>query len=319
MFTMLMQVAPAFLDVSNAADQAAAALAASLDSFDQLMGRLRPGYSTSLAGSQLNDAVSQFMGSNQWTHGMSVADFLTQIRTITRDDFSHYSAANQALILHILDLDNTVNGNTVATNTNTQAVITTAPGASASGKSPEEQAFEDFYGTAGRAARDAAANAAAQKLGADTNLNSYLNSLLTGNLSPLAPDAQLEVARQQYQDVLKRAQGGDIAAEGQLQGAGQSYLDLARGAYASSPQFVDIFQRVFSEIAGVAGTKDYNARMEEIQTKQLTEQQSQTTELREIRELLLSIRDGQGDLVDATTDGSDKVASSVAPSTWQPR
>jgi hypothetical protein len=118
MVAALLDVAPAFQTVEKAA-------AAMLANFDQLMGEIRPGYSSQQQGLALSSSVSSFMGANAWTNGMSQQQVVEQVRTITREDFARYSNSNQQLILSILQLDHTINGNT-------GAIVTATTGPSAS-------------------------------------------------------------------------------------------------------------------------------------------------------------------------------------------
>jgi hypothetical protein len=114
LWAQMMALAPAFDAVTSASQSM-------MDQFDQLMGKERPGYTTAQQQSTLSSDLSQFMAANGWTAGMSAQSVLEQLHTITRDDFSHYSLANQQLILAILSLDDTIKGNTTAVNTNTTA------------------------------------------------------------------------------------------------------------------------------------------------------------------------------------------------------
>ena len=76
------------------------------------------------------------------------------------------------------------------------------------------------------------------------SLRSYVDSLKIGALSPLTNAEKLAEAARQYQDTLGKAQGGDTAAQGNLQGIASSYLDLARTYYAGNEQFAGIFGSV---------------------------------------------------------------------------
>lgn len=127
-FDMLMAVAPAFQAVGAAADQAAqaaqAAAAQMLASFDAVMGQLRPGYTAGQTQLALDSAVSQFMANNPWTQGHDPQWVIDQLLTIQRDDFQHYDAANQQLILAILDAVKQLQG----TVSSTAAVVSAVTG-----------------------------------------------------------------------------------------------------------------------------------------------------------------------------------------------
>jgi hypothetical protein len=120
MFDTLMAIAPTFLSVKNAAESM-------MNSFDQLMGAMRPGYTAQRNDLQLSSWVAQFQAGNAWSAGMTQEDFLTQLRTITREDFSHYDPKWQTLILNILGLDHTMHDSAAAI---TQAVLYAASSAS---------------------------------------------------------------------------------------------------------------------------------------------------------------------------------------------
>jgi len=81
------------------------------------------------------------------------------------------------------------------------------------------------------------------------SLGDYAKSLLTGELSTLSPGQKLAESGRQYQDLLARARGGDMAALGGLQGAASDYLTQARGYYASSDSYVRIFEEVQGALA----------------------------------------------------------------------
>lgn len=80
----------------------------------------------------------------------------------------------------------------------------------------------------------------------------YLQGLLVGNLSPLAPMDQLAQAQSQFQAELAKAQGGDQGAMGDITKFADTYLNLARGAYASSSAYTSIFNAVTGELGALA-------------------------------------------------------------------
>lgn len=110
----LMEVAPAFAAVANAAqdaaDKAAAAASTMLASFDAVMGQLRGSpYTRTIQQQQLDTALGQFRGANAWSQGLSLDGLMGQILTITREDFRNYSADMQGLITQILTLYQSLN------------------------------------------------------------------------------------------------------------------------------------------------------------------------------------------------------------------
>jgi hypothetical protein len=103
----LIELSPAFADVADAAE-------AMMNSFDQLMSSIRPGYAAGRNDLQLSSSIQQFQAGNAWAAGMTQQEFLEQLKTITREDFSHYDPKWQALILNILGLDHTMHDGTAA-------------------------------------------------------------------------------------------------------------------------------------------------------------------------------------------------------------
>ena len=86
---------------------------------------------------------------------------------------------------------------------------------------------------------------AANKLkSAIQQVRDYAKSLNLSPSAPLSPEARLAESQRQYQDLLRRAQGGDAEAISQLSGASQSYLDAARQYFGSGTQYTNIFDGV---------------------------------------------------------------------------
>jgi hypothetical protein len=86
------------------------------------------------------------------------------------------------------------------------------------------------------------------RLGIDS-LRSYRDA---ANMSEyLSPMARLSGARGVYQDLLSRAQGGDLDAVSGLPRAAQSLLGIGRDVYASGGQFQSLFVDVNRGLAGV--------------------------------------------------------------------
>lgn len=95
-----------------------------------------------------------------------------------------------------------------------------------------------------------------------TGIGNYAKSLLVSDLSPLTAGQKLGTAEQQYQDMLARAKGGDTSAMQGLQSAAGTYLQEARGYYASGQQYSAIFGAVQGtlETMGVSGLADAQSR-----------------------------------------------------------
>lgn len=75
-------------------------------------------------------------------------------------------------------------------------------------------------------------------------LKSFVESLKVGNLSPLTTAERLAEAQKQYYETFTKAQTGDEKAQSDLQNKAQTYLELARTYYASSPDYTAIFESV---------------------------------------------------------------------------
>jgi hypothetical protein len=80
------------------------------------------------------------------------------------------------------------------------------------------------------------------------SLREFKKSLLTGSLTPLTPQQQYEVNRQEFLQVSARAQGGDVKAIQQLQSASSSFLESSRTMFASSEAYSQDFGLVTSAL-----------------------------------------------------------------------
>jgi hypothetical protein len=75
-------------------------------------------------------------------------------------------------------------------------------------------------------------------------IDAFRTSLLTSDLSPLNPLGKITEAQSLFNETLKKAQAGDIAAINALPGVGQSLLGLGRQYYASGSGYQDLFRGV---------------------------------------------------------------------------
>lgn len=80
----------------------------------------------------------------------------------------------------------------------------------------------------------------------------FTDSLRIGDLSSLDYGAQLGAAKNQFDQTLVAAQGGDADAVGKLQDYAQTYLQEAKGYYASSADYAAIFDQVTSALDAFA-------------------------------------------------------------------
>lgn len=74
----------------------------------------------------------------------------------------------------------------------------------------------------------------------------YERQLTVGPQSILSPEAQFAEAQKRFQEAVTGARKGDDVALGQVIGAGNTYLSLARQHYASSQPYADAFNEVLS-------------------------------------------------------------------------
>lgn len=86
-------------------------------------------------------------------------------------------------------------------------------------------------------------------------LAQFTADLRIGDLSPLSPAEQLAQAQALFDRTLTGAQSGDATAVGALTGNAKTYLDEARGYFASSSAYADIFAKVTASLdaLGLAG------------------------------------------------------------------
>jgi len=105
-------------------------------------------------------------------------------------------------------------------------------------------------------------------------LRSYVESLKVGSLSPLTLQEKLLEAKKQYEATLAKAQGGDVTAQGALQGKSDTYLQLAQTALASSGQYQEVFNSVTNSLdalgvesmsAAERATQIANSQLEQLQ------------------------------------------------------
>jgi len=101
----------------------------------------------------------------------------------------------------------------------------------------------------------ASANRYEQELRAIQNIQQFVDDLfLNEQLSPLNPLQQLELAQQQFDEMLALAQTGDIGALNALPGLAQTLLGFGQDVFASSSDYVDIFDYVTSSLSALGVT-----------------------------------------------------------------
>lgn len=270
---------PGSVDLIIAAyEREAAAREASLSTFDDLIGKIRPGYTAGRQQAGLDSALGSFMAGNAWTSGMSSSDVLGQLILIQRSDYENYSQSNKDLINEILKYYLGVQGLTKEISQNLVLIDNGDP-------------FGGYYSAEQRARREEIAN-----------LSSYLSGLITDKqVSPLDDKAKLEYAQGEFERLLKIAQGGGSVTA--ATGGFSTLLGLARENLGSSPAYNAIFQSGFealSKIAGFNATAIFGTSPEAQQAAneafhsgmlaqgdaQITEMQLTVNELREIKQII---------------------------------
>lgn len=136
------------------------------------------------------------------------------------------------------------------------------------------------------------------------DISTTIIDLKTGELSALAPSAQLAVRGESYADVLRKAQSGDMKALQSISGAGTQYLTEARSFFGSGGDYSSIFTNVTGDLQGIA---DGLANV----PTQLELAQSQLDDLDKIKDAVI---DGSGTLVDYSSDtvqGLDDLGTAI--------
>lgn len=80
------------------------------------------------------------------------------------------------------------------------------------------------------------------------NLRQFVDGLRSGSDSPLSPEARLAAAQLQYNAQLALAQGGDRDAINSLTTYASSLIDAAKGFYASSAGYQQVFETVTAQL-----------------------------------------------------------------------
>lgn len=207
LFEALLDVAPAFAAVSNAASNAWANL-------QGIIGNIQgPGYQQGALQSTLNSAVAQFQAANPWAQQYNTQGVIGQLLTIGQQDFMNYSQGNQALITQILSTYEQLNqmgqGGGAITQVNT-------------GFQELAQATTDL--TAG--------------------IKDWLEEITGGSLSILTPEQRLQSAQESYVEALLAAKGGNANALSMLPQLATAYLGAAQDFYAGGAQYTAIYQAV---------------------------------------------------------------------------
>lgn len=123
-----------------------------------------------------------------------------------------------------------------------------------------------------------------------STLIDFTRGLQVGSLSALSPQAQLDVAQQQFDRTARSALGGDFAAIERLPSYAESYLNVARELFGSGQQYADIFGRVVGSLEGVAETPADTLTASAMAVEIQTQTQTLVGELSRLREEVAALK-----------------------------
>jgi len=119
-----------------------------------------------------------------------------------------------------------------------------------------------------------------------SEISDFTKSLQLSDLSPLTNSQRLSESKNQYGQILLQAQAGDTTALSQLSGASQSYLEEARTYYASSDEYLAIWNSVNDELGLITNGKtdytDWERTQEDLDNQLIDIQQSAVSELQSL-------------------------------------
>lgn len=114
---------------------------------------------------------------------------------------------------------------------------------------------------------DGAAASLAKIQEAQEKIRAYVDGLRTGQLSPLAPAAQLNLSRERFDDLLGRAQGGDLDALQTITDSSTEFLAAARQFYGSSEAYASIFDTVYNALDALSEQEFTDPLIDAIETQ----------------------------------------------------
>jgi hypothetical protein len=112
------------------------------------------------------------------------------------------------------------------------------------------------------------------------SLNKFKQSLLTSDMSPLTPKQQYDVARAKFTDISARASAGDESAIAQLQDVSSEFLRLSRQMFASSEQYTTDFNKVQDALSASVVTATQQSALLSAQLKTMETQVNGLIELK---------------------------------------
>jgi hypothetical protein len=226
MIEQLMQIAPAFMAVSQATAQAAA-------NFRQVASSISPGYATFSNQQGFSSALGSFnqyltsVGGTAWTSSQAMGNIQDWIR-------------NPAQMQSALAYAQSLGGNAVQLLTGMLSAY-----------QQMTQAANSASTSLGNLATSS--NAVTAKQQVQDGIGNWLRGLFLSNNSPLTPFEKLDYAHNAYTENLLKAQHGDIKAGGNYTQLAQAYLDQLASYYGtSSPQYMQAFAAVTQQGAQLA-------------------------------------------------------------------
>lgn len=137
-------------------------------------------------------------------------------------------------------------------------------------------------------------------------IRQFLTDLRTGPSSPLSPQGRLAAAQGAFSKDLTAAQGGDVAAMGNITKSASTLIEAARGFYASSGPFQAIFNQVTSALETLSAPKVTDPVVEQLQAA--------NSSLQSIK-LLQDLTAGISSSIDVSSRNIGQQAEDLA--TWQ--
>lgn len=301
MFTSLMQIAPAFLTVANAATSAASAMQQATAGFYSAAAGLTGGSfaGTNSIGSQFGQIGAKFNLDSAVQAWLSYSSFNTQNgQTVgSSEDWLSNALKTPGGINSILSYAQSFN--------DPQAIqlataMIQAYGGYDQALHSSTDAVQKFSNAAGKA---------------NEALEAWANSKLLGSDSPLLPAQKLSIALDNYQQALSSKD------KGKFQSAADDLLAAGKAEYASSPEYTALFNRVIADTQKLGGfklnyTSDVQAasinQMRSDLVRELVAQRAQNTQLQsQVADLIRTIQETSKDTRDAIAQGALDTATRV--------
>jgi hypothetical protein len=237
MFDMLMQVAPAFLQVSQA-------MASAVANFQQVASNLSPGYGSLVGQQGMSSALTSFnqiltrAGGTAWTSAQAMANIQAWM-------------SNPAQMQSALEYAQSIGG---AEGVSALTALLQAYGAQLQNASSATQGFSSAITGAGT-------NMTAVFKDAQKGIVTWLGGLfLNKTLSPYKPNEMFDYAQDQYVELMLKLKKNpkDPKLLNSYTDYAQQYLEAALAMYGSGSQYQQIFAAVTGQAAEFGGLLDKN-------------------------------------------------------------